>query len=605
MWAAVLGGLLIGSAPLSADTVVLANRTKQAVACQIALVNQPAQPLEVAAGDVAVLAVRGQCELTYGQGAAAQPMRLAANAVYTFVPDPQTGVTLHQIDLGETAATADGRSLSDKRQSLEILDLPVKILVDNYELTRRDVWEPRLRARIANVSRILERSCLLRLKIVSLDQWVVRQPEPTFPQALQEFRKTVDPHPARLAIGFTGRYSAAPGPLHLGGTQGMLQSHILVREWSANMSEVEREEVLLHEIGHYLGAVHSPDPQSVMRPILADNQAVLARFRVRFDPVNTLLVNLVSEEIRIRSVTSVTEMTDGTRARLDQIYGKLALATPQDSSARQYQLQLGATGDESLAAATRKVVDAVRTAAEERARQPDPSLADPSLADPSLADPSLADPSLAGPSLAQDRLTEHYVRRAAAAAQDLPADTAPVAFLLGLGMALDDSDTLLQIPLTSGFSQAIESPAERATRCRNLDNPTVGGRRDLAQHFFLSGYLTAVAGATAAEAAGLSKELADAEPGGSGFSFHDLAADLAGIHFASRVLAREWTLENLANTFEVQAVMPSLEDLPQGLPWDDVAPSPQNQERVAGYRREILDRLDRLRLRPPAEQREE
>jgi hypothetical protein len=133
----------------------------------------------------------------------------------------------------------------------------------------------------------------------------------------------------------------------------------------------------------------------------------------------------------------------------------------------------------------------------------------------------------------------------------------------------------------------------------------VGGRRDLAQHFFLSGYLTAVAGATAAEAAGLSKELADAEPGGSGFSFHDLAADLAGIHFASRVLAREWTLENLASTFEVQAVMPGLEDLPQGLPWDDVAPSPQNQERVAGYRREILDRLDRLRLRPPAAQREE
>jgi hypothetical protein len=585
MWVAVLGGLLIGSAPLSADIVVLANRTKQAVACQIALVNQPAQPLEIAAGDLAVLSVRGQCDLTYGQGAAAQEMRLAANAVYTFVPDPQSGVTLHQIDLGETEATADGRSLSDKQQSLEVFDLPVKILVDNYELTRRDVWEPRLRARIANVSRILERSCLLRLKIVSLDQWVVRQPEPTFPQALQEFRNTVDPHPARLAIGFTGRYSAAPGPLHLGGTQGMLQSHILVREWSANMSEVEREEVLLHEIGHYLGAVHSPDPQSVMRPILADNQAVQARFRVRFDPVNTLLVNLVSEEIRIRSVTSVTEMTDGTRTRLDQIYGKVALATPQDSSARQYQLQLGATGDESLAAATRKVVDAVRTAAVERARQPDLSPA--------------------GPSLAQDRLTEHYVRRAAAAAQNLPADTAPVAFLLGLGMALDDSPTLLQIPLTRGFSQAIESPAERAIRCRNLDNPTVGGRRDLAQHFFLSGYLTAVAGATAAEAAGLSKELADAEPGGSGFSFHDLAADLAGIHFASRVLAREWTLENLASTFEVQAVMPGLEDLPQGLPWDDVAPSPQNQERVAGYRREILDRLDRLRLRPPAAQREE
>ena len=109
----------------------------------------------------------------------------------------------------------------------------------------------------------------------------------------------------------------------------MLQSHILVREWSATMSEPEREEVLLHEVGHYLGAVHSPDPVSVMRPILADNQAIQTQFRIGFDPVNTLLINLVSEEIRERSVTSVAEMTAGTRLRLGQIYSKLADADPQ------------------------------------------------------------------------------------------------------------------------------------------------------------------------------------------------------------------------------------------------------------------------------------
>ena len=131
-------------------------------------------------------------------------------------------------------------------------------------------------------------------------------------------------------------------------------------------------------------------------------------------------------------------------------------------------------------------------------------------------------------------------------------------------------------------------------RCRYLANPTLVGRRDLAQHFFLSGYLTAVAGAAAAEAAGLSKELADAQAGGSGFSYHDLAADLAGIDFASRVLAREWSLNDLSATFETRAVMPGLEGLPQGLPWEEVAPTPGNQERIAKYRRDILDRLDRL-----------
>ena len=67
------------------------------------------------------------------------------------------------------------------------------------------------------------------------------------------------------------------------------------------------------------------------------------------------------------------------------------------------------------------------------------------------------------------------------------------------------------------------------------------GRRDLAQHFFLSGYLAAVVGSAAAESAGIAKELADARSG-SGFSYVDLAADLAGIAFAERVLRREASL---------------------------------------------------------------
>ncbi len=134
----------------------------------------------------------------------------------------------------------------------------------------------------------------MRLKIVEIGQWTAGQDAVEFQQALVEFQRRVHPQPGHVAIGFTGRYRQPAGLLHLGGTQGMLQSHILVREWSATMSEPEREEVLLHEVGHYLGAVHSPDPVSVMRPVLADNQAIRTKFRIGFDPVNTLLINLIS-----------------------------------------------------------------------------------------------------------------------------------------------------------------------------------------------------------------------------------------------------------------------------------------------------------------------
>lgn len=60
---------------------------------------------------------------------------------------------------------------------------------------------------------------------------------------------------------------------------------------------------------------------------------------------------------------------------------------------------------------------------------------------------------------------------------------------------------------------------------------TLRGRRDLAQHFTSSAALAAQGSSLFSDAVGLFKELTDANSG-SGFSFADLAADRAGVHFA-------------------------------------------------------------------------
>jgi hypothetical protein len=280
-----------------------------------------------------------------------------------------------------------------------------------------------------------------------------------------------------------------------------------------------------------------------------------------------LLINLVAEEIRERGVTSVSGLSAGTRLRLSQIYAKLAEALPDDTSARQYLFQVGMVGDSPLASATRIVVSAVRAAALERAD-----------------------------ALRQDRLTEHYVRCAAAAAQAVPPEVAPAAFLFGLGIALDTSETLLQNRLTREFSLAVETSSERQQRCRVLAHPTMLNRRDLAQHFFLSGYLATIVGSAAAEAAGVAKELADAKSG-SGFSYVDLAADLAGIAFAERLLRHELSLPELAQQFEIARFMPDLGQLPEGVRWDELEPqlTGDGAGSFAGYRRTIRDRLAQLR----------
>jgi hypothetical protein len=62
---------------------------------------------------------------------------------------------------------------------------------------------------------------------------------------------------------------------------------------------------------------------------------------------------------------------------------------------------------------------------------------------------------------------------------------------------------------------------------------TIHGRGDLPRHFCVSAALTVLSGEDRALAVGVAKETADSLPGGSGFSFVDMAANQAGIRFAT------------------------------------------------------------------------
>jgi hypothetical protein len=166
-----------------------------------------------------------------------------------------------------------------------------------------------------------------------------------------------------------------------------------------------------------------------------------------------------------------------------------------------------------------------------------------------------------------DALTAYYVRQSAAAAGRLPGRASTErarAFLLAVGVLLDDSSLLRKNPVTGLLWRRLETNAERGRRLAVLGTPTVHGRHDLAQHFAVSAALTAVAGAPAAEAAGVLKELLDAE-GGSGFSFADLAADLAGVAFAEDLLRSPQRLARVAKAFRVPDYAPSPRGLTEGL----------------------------------------
>jgi hypothetical protein len=100
-------------------------------------------------------------------------------------------------------------------------------------------------------------------------------------------------------------------------------------------------EALLHELGHYLGAAHSAEPDSVMRPAVGGAPPAGGNYRSRFDPVNALVMNLVAEEAFDRAVTSLGAVRPATRERLRAVYGELARALPDDPTPAQYLRQLG------------------------------------------------------------------------------------------------------------------------------------------------------------------------------------------------------------------------------------------------------------------------
>jgi uncharacterized protein YfiM (DUF2279 family) len=65
-----------------------------------------------------------------------------------------------------------------------------------------------------------------------------------------------------------------------------------------------------------------------------------------------------------------------------------------------------------------------------------------------------------------------------------------------------------------------------------MADATLLGRRDLARHWAISAALAATLGSDPSNMMGLWKEMADSVPGGSGFSYADLAADKAGVRIA-------------------------------------------------------------------------
>lgn len=561
--------LTMFASPLPAAVVVLCNATGAQRECEVTVGEQPPRKIVLNVGESRPIQCGKSVTIAYTDQEGPKALRLEPYNAYWFVEKPKIGWELMTIQLAGKAPS--DRDVPDAIPDARPLRIPVKLMVDETERRTRQVWSRVLKKRLEAASEIMQREAGVVFEVAENEDWRGDPQAASLESLAMDFENRIDPKPGVIAIGFTSRQfpGEGKGEVRFAVSRGMFATRLLIRE-DQPRSEPERTEVLVQQLGRYLGAVASPDPISVMRPKLGDGHAIHARWRIGFDPLNCLALNIVSEELRKGPRKPLAEWPEPTQVRLARVYATLQGAVPEERMNDEVNGLLERAGLRVAAApapgpdpglgemrrpeaaagrpllpeqdAVRKVVRAIVIKAQDNARQP------------------------AAARLRGDELTDLYIRAAADVASTLEPDFRCKAFLIGIGIGLDDSDMLRKTPVIGELWRAVENEEEKKLRVAVLGNPTVRFRRDHCQHFAVSAALTALGGSDAADRVGLEKERMDMlRPNGSGFSFSDLGANIAGIAFAEHVLKTADSVDRLRRDFSVERFVPKLDDLPDGL----------------------------------------
>ena len=552
--------------PTAASVAMLTNRTKQKADFTLIWSAEKRSQHSLEAGALVPVAINNGIRISYKSGERSITTPLQPNTIHYFV-SVKDKLSLVKIKFpaspgGTTAplATMEGVELAP------VAKIPVMLLVDDDEPTVQRLWEARLRKRLDEASDIFEKHCRVRFEVVAVGMWSSDNTIVDFKNSLREFELEVNPAPGRLAIGFTSQYRIPKNrTMHLGGTRGPLYPYVLIREWAQHVTKTERLEILVHELGHYLGCVHNPEKTSVMRPSLGDHRSHSLDFRIQFDPANAMAMYLLGEEMRRQPVKWLCHLNRPAKANLHSLYLGLAKTMKgDDKSAEQYiqmlTYALGTPADvpklnQRLIEATRTVVQAVAEAASQNHGLPPKPSADGNKSPEFYR-------------LSGDQLTNFYVRKAAAAAAELPKAVARKAFLVGVGIVLDRSSTVRYSPTAREICGEVESNTEWRARLKTMGQPTMRGDRAMAQRFAAACAITGLTTPVGAEAFGVNIEIRDSQRG-QGFSFNRLTADTSGMAFCAYVTKVDDSLTRLAHSFTVEAFMPQPELPEEKLTWAD------------------------------------
>lgn len=314
-------------APTEAATIVLANRGDEAVEFVIGRGGEWTKRYRLAPDKLVPVAAGDQVEIGYLAGGRLRREPLPANSLW-YLRGNAKNIELSRVRFPMASSgpwlPVNGNAEPARLQPTVV---PVKILVDDEQPAVESVWKAQATEQIDRLSDFIERYCGVRFEVIAHGTWTSSDAAGNdFRRLDSEFRRATSPDPGWLAIGFSSQLKASSRHMPPENVQP-LDSHLMIPGLSEQFNASDQYEVLAHQLGHYLGACHVNEETSIMQPMSGHRAA---RRSSTYDPVNTLAMNLVADEIRGRKARSVEALPRGTRQFLFGLYTKLSEQSPRD-----------------------------------------------------------------------------------------------------------------------------------------------------------------------------------------------------------------------------------------------------------------------------------
>ena len=170
--AAVVFGLCsILAAPAAADVIVLANRTGREMPIRFVPLTGQARQISLRVAENLPLYLDGKANVSFSSPGGSKSYLLDSNCAYFLGRGPDGRIDLQKIGLGEDGTLSQGHTLPGTASQAPIATIPVKILVDEDEPGRPNVWEQRLRRRVEAASAVFEKYFNTRLQVVAVGTW--------------------------------------------------------------------------------------------------------------------------------------------------------------------------------------------------------------------------------------------------------------------------------------------------------------------------------------------------------------------------------------------------------------------------------------------------